>query len=125
MRPLERLHRWRVPGGVALFLCLALLGAGANASVAVMQEARAVAAPAVTSMIDAQSMPGVLDCMPYAVCCIAPAPVTHGFSGECKEAQEPLWHVHAAPIPDVGCWFDTRGSVARTPVRIAFCRWLE
>ena len=126
MRALERLCRWRVPsGGIARFLCSALIGAGAHASVAVMQEARAVAAPAMASMAGVRSMPAALDCMPCAVCCIAPAPVAHGFSRECKEAQEPTWHVHAAPVPDADCWFDTSGSEARTPVRIAFCRWLN
>ena len=125
MRPLERLDRWRVLRSVALFLCVALFGAGARASSPAMQEPRAVAAPWMAAMVDAPSMPGARDCFPCAACYIAPAPATHGFSGECKEPAGATWPVLAAPLPEVAWVFDTGGWRVRWPVRIAFCRWLD
>ncbi len=121
----ERRDRWRVPSSVTLLLCLLLLGTTARASVPVMQEARAVAASAMASMADARSMPSALDGMPCATCCIAPAPVTQGFSGECKELAEAMWPAPAAPVPEPAWVFDTGGWRVRWPVRIAFCRWLD
>ena len=97
---LERLRRGHALSG-ALLLCLALVGVGAEArsASASVQEARPVIAPAMVSMADAKPMPGLADCAPCAGCYIAPAPATHGFSGEGKEPEAQAWHVQAVPVP--------------------------
>ena len=126
MRLLERLRRGHTLSG-ALLLCLTLVGVGAEArsASASSQEARPVMAPAMVSMADAKPMLGLADCAPCAGCYIAPAPATHGFSGEGKEPEEPVWRVPAAPLADADDRIDSGGSRPRVPVRIAFCRWLD
>ena len=123
---LERLRRGHALSG-ALLLCLALVGVGAEArsASASVQEARPVIAPAMVSMADAKPMPGLADCAPCAGCYIAPAPSTHGFSGEGKEPEAQAWHVQAVPVPTADWWLDTGREHLRLPVRIAFCRWLD
>ena len=125
MRLLEPLRRGHALCG-ALVLCLTLFGVGAEArsAPASSQEARPVMAPAMVSMADAHQMPSLADCAPCAGCYIAPAPTTHGFSGEGKEPEAQVWHMHVVPVPTEGWWLDTRGEHPRLPVRIAFCCWL-
>lgn len=125
MSPLERLCRWPAFRSVMLLLCLALFGMGARAAVSPMQEVGPIIALATTEMADMQSIPATLDCRPCAVCYVAPAPSTHGFSGEYEEPEEPVWRVCARPAPDSAWRFDTGGWRPRWPVRIAFCRWLD
>ncbi|MGH6627508.1 MAG: hypothetical protein ACRECD_13400 [Burkholderiaceae bacterium] len=120
MGRLERLYQWRALCGVMLFLCLALLGTPAPASVAAMQEAKPLAAAAMAS----RSMPGVLDCAPCAGCYVGPAPTTHGFSGECKDAEAPAWREHGVPLSPT-IFHDTGSCRPPLPVRIAYCRWLD
>jgi len=117
----ERPQRWRALFGVALFLCLALLGAEARASIPAMREA----GPVAISTMASESMPRATDCMPCAVCYIAPTPSPHGFSGECQEREAPAWRVHALSVPAPTWFFDTGDWRLRWPVRIAFCRWLD
>ena len=116
----ECLQRWRARFGVALFLCLALLGAGGRASTPVMQETGPVAISAVAS----EPIPMASDRMPCARCYIAPTQASHGFSGECKEHGAPVWRAHARSVPDTE-YFDTGGGFVRLPVRILYCRWLD
>ncbi|VTU44391.1 hypothetical protein [Variovorax sp. RA8] len=116
----ECLRRWRARFGVALFLCLALLGAGARASMPVMQQA----GPQAISIIASESMPMASDRMPCARCYVAPAPASHGFSGECREHEAPIWRVHAPSMLDAEN-FDMGGQLVRLPVRILYCRWLD
>lgn len=68
----EHLRRWCVVVGAAVWLCLALLGTGARASIPPMQEARAGLAPSMA----AQGMSIASDKMPCALCFIAPTPST-------------------------------------------------
>ena len=128
MRPLERQLRGHALSG-ALLLCLTLVGVGSEArsASASLQEARPVMAPAMVSMADAKPrpMPGLADCAPCAGCYIAPAPSTHGFSGEGKASEAQAWHVQAVPLPTADWWLDSGGERPRLPVRIAFCRWLN
>ena len=121
MRPLDRLHRWRALSSFALLVCLALLGGGARASAPAIQEAR----PAMVSTMAAPSMPMASDRMPCAVCCIAPAPSTHGFSGEGKEPESPAWCVHDQRTPATVRFLETGSSRVKVPIRIAYCRWLD
>ncbi|CAN7768084.1 hypothetical protein LJR175_007364 [Variovorax sp. LjRoot175] len=113
----ECLQRWRALFGVALFLCLALPGAGAWASIPVMRETGPIAISAMAS----ESMPTASDRMPCARCYVAPAPASHGFSGECREHEAPIWRVHAPSILEAE-YFDTGGQLVRLPVRILYCR---
>ena len=82
-------------------------------------------APAMVSMADTKAMPGRADCAPCAGCCIAPAPATHGFSGEGKEPEAQAWRVHAVPVPTEDWWSNTGGQRRRLPVRMEFCQWLD
>jgi hypothetical protein len=113
-------QRWHALLGVALFLCLSLLGAGARASTLVMQEAGPIAISAMAS----EPMPTASDCMPCARCYVAPAPAAHGFSGECMTPDEPVWLVHAPTVSGAER-FDTGGRQVRLPVRILYARWLD
>lgn len=118
----ERLQRCRALVYVALLLCLTLLGTGARASVATMQDA----GPVAISVMVSESTPMASDCMPCVRCYIAPAPSTPGISCESTEREEPVlaWPVQTtSPAPT--WFFDTRGWRLRWPVRIAFCRWLD
>ena len=94
MRRLDRLDRWGALRGLVLWLCLALLGACAQAAPRAMQEANANSAAA----MDARTMAAFADCMPCPGCYLAPAP--QGFSGEGKEPEEPVWRVPAASPAD-------------------------
>ncbi len=123
MGRLERLYLWRALCGAVLLLCLALFAAGARAAVPAMEEARP--AVAMIPMTVSHAMAGALDCVLCAGCYIAPAPTTHGFSGECQEPEEPAWRVHATSPPDSFWMFDMGGRHVRLPVRIAYCRWLN
>lgn len=69
----ELIGRWRLALGAVLFLCLALMAAGARASASPTQEMSASAA----SSAAAPSMPMASDCMPCALCYVAPAPSAH------------------------------------------------
>ena len=126
MRLLERQRRGReLSGALLLFLTLVGVGAEARSAPASSQEARSVVAPAMVSMADAHQMPGLANCLPCAGCYIAPAPATHGFSGEGKEPEARAWHVHKVPVStDDGC-LHIGGEHQRLPVRIAFCRWMD
>jgi len=121
MRQLEHLHRRRALYRFALLLWLALHGAGATASVPMRPEAGPAAAPSMAS----GSMPMTTNCMPCALCCIAPAPTRQGFSSECQEPAAPIWGVHALPAPASAWLFDRGVWRTRLPVRIAYCRWLD
>ena len=122
MRPLDHLHRWSALSSVALLLWLALVGTGAGAAIPAMQEAWPVAA---ASGMDTQSMPMASDCIPCAVCCIAPAPASHGFGGEGKEPESPAWWVHTQQTPASVWYADTGSSRCPVPIRITCCRWLD
>ena len=126
MRLLERLHRGHALSG-ALLLCLTLVGVGAEArsASASLQEVRPVMAPAMVTMADAKPMSGLADFAPCAGCYSAPAPSTHGFSGEGKEPEAQAWQMHAVPVPTEDWWLVTGGEHPRLPVRIAFCCWLD
>ena len=121
MRQLEHLHRPRALCSFALLLWLALLGAGATASIPMRSEAGPVAASGMAS----GSMPMTTNCMPCALCYIAPAPTRQGFSGQCHEPAAPIWRIHAPPAPASAWLFDRRVWRTRLPVRIAYCRWLD
>ena len=117
MRQPDRLGRW---GALRrLVLCLALLGACAQAAPRAMQGANGNSAAA----MDAHTMLAFADCMPCRGCYLAPAP--QGFSGEGKEPEDPVWRVPAAPPADADDRMVSGGWRPRVPVRIAFCRWLD
>ena len=120
MRRLEHPRLWRVLAAVAAWLCLALLGAPAAQAMA--QDARPAQAVIEAPM---PSMPMASDCMPCAICCLAPTPTTQGFSGELRQPDEPAWRLHAPPVSDVAQAFDTGGGHPRLPVRIVYCRWRD
>lgn len=126
MRPLERLIGPRSLWG-ALLLCLTLVGAGADARSrsGSLPEVRPATASQMQPMGGAQPMSSLADCVPCAGCYIAPAPATHGFSGECKESEASVSWVQAVPALSAERWVDTVGNQTRLPIRIAFCRWLN
>lgn len=118
----EHLRLWRVIGAVVAWLCLAPLPAPALAASQAMQEGY----PAQTVMeAPMQSMPMASDCMPCALCCLAPAPTTHGFSGERRQLEVPGWQLLAPPVPDAVVSVEVGGGVPRLPVRIVYCRWRD
>jgi hypothetical protein len=106
---------------VWVLVCLALLGGGARAFAPTLLEVR----PMMVSAMASPSMPTVSDCMPCAVCCIAPAPSTHGFNGEGNEPEASTWRVHAQRTPATVRFLEAGSSQVPVPVRIAFCRWLD
>jgi hypothetical protein len=110
---------WRAFARVAVFLCLALLGVAAQASIAEMPEARRMLESAAASHGTSAG-----DCMPCAGCYVARAASAHEFRGESKEHEAPRWRIHAALASNLPGWFETRRPHAPVPVRIAFCRWL-
>ena len=71
------------------------------------------------------SMPMASDCMPCAICCLAPSPTAQGFSGDCSEAEEPGWQFLASHAREVAEAFDTGGGHPRLPIRIVYCRWRD
>ena len=123
MRQLERLHRRRARYSFTLLLwfTLASSSTGATASSPMRQEAEPVAAAGVAL----GSMPMTTGCIPCAICCIAPAPATHGFNGRCHGPDAPSWRVHAPHEPLPAGSFATGRLRACLPVRIAYCRWLD
>ena len=116
----EWFGRLRALFGLALFLSLTLPGAQARASMPLIRQAGPVAISAVSS----RSMPTATDCMPCVRCYTAPAPASHGCSGECKEHEALIWWVHV-PSALFDAFFDSGGGYARLPVRILYCRWLD
>ena len=122
MRLLEQLRLWRVLATVVAWLCLAPLGEPAAASQAIVHEVRAARAVMEAPM---PSMPMASDCMPCAMCCLAPTPTTPGFSGECREPEAPGWQLLAPPAPEVAEAFDNGGDHPRLPVRIVYCQWRD
>ena len=99
MRPLDRFcERWRVLAASMVWLCLALTGAPAMASQAMAQEARQ--SPGVMEA-PMPSMPIASDCMPCAICCLAPTPTTQGFSGEIRQPEQPGWQLLMQPALEV------------------------
>lgn len=121
MRQLELLHRRRALCSFALLLWLTLSNTGATASSSVRQEAGPVAAAAMAS----GSMPMTTGCMPCAICCIAPAPQTRGFTGQGHGPDAPSWRVHFPHKPRPAGSFARGGLRACLPLRIAYCRWLD
>ena len=117
----DRFGRWRLALGAAVFLCLALVAAGARASAPPMQALSASAA----SPVAAQSMPKASDCMPCALCYVAPAPSAHTTTGEGKEPESARWWARSQPIPSTVRFLAAESSRVPVPIRIAFCRWLD
>lgn len=105
--------------GALLALCFLVLGAEAGATTPILE----VQSSAMSAM-DSQSMPAASDCAPCALCCVAPAPATHGFSGGARPPEEPSWHPRPRQANRTTS-FDTGGRYIALPVRVAFCRWLD
>lgn len=121
MRRPDHLRSWCAFVGVALLLCVALVGTGARASASSMPEVRAAMAPTMA----APGMPMVSHGMPCALCYIAPTPSPHAFTGEGKELEPLTWWVHAEPPPAAIEFLTTLKPRDRVPIRIALCRWLD
>ena len=92
MSPTERVHRWLAIAAALVWLCLALIGAGARASSSARPEVRVSPAAAVAS----QGIPAALDCMPYALSYVALAPSSQVVTAEAKEFESFVWWV---PVP--------------------------
>lgn len=129
MKPLERSGRCRAWSAVALCLCLCLsllMGTAARAAVSIKEIQSA--GPVMTASTASRPMPSSAEeCQTCAACAIAPAPVTHAFTGE-GEAREqaPLaWLAHVTEVLAPAWFFDAGDGRLRWPVRIAFCRWLD
>lgn len=117
----EHFGRWHVAVGAAVFLCLALVAARARAAAPPMQEMSASAASAVA----AQSMPMASDCMPCALCYVAPAPSAHTTTGEGKEPATVTWWAREPSIPSTVRFLAAESSRVPVPIRITLCRWLD
>lgn len=121
MSPAERVRRWPAIAAALAWLCLALIGTGARASSLAMPEVRATPAAAMTS----QGVPAASDCMPCALCYIAPAPSSHGVTVEAKEFESFTWWVHLPPVPAEHRFLSNPRCREHVPIRITFCRWLD
>ncbi len=121
MPRVERAHRWCAIAAALVWLWLALIATGAHASSSATQEVRATPARAVTS----QGMPEALDCMPCALCYIAPAPSSHVVTIEAKEFESITWWVHAQQAPTERRFLSNPRCREHVPIRISFCRWLD
>jgi hypothetical protein len=121
MPRLERGHRWCAVAAALVWLCLALIATGAHASSSATQEVRAIPAHAMTS----QGMPEALDCMPCALCYVAPAPISHVVTVEAKEFESFTWWVHLPSVPAEPQALSDPRYREHVPIRISFCRWLD
>ena len=121
MSPAERVHRWAAIAAALVWLCLALIGTGARASTSGMSEVRATPAAAMTS----QGSPAASDCMPCALCYIAPAPSLHVVTIEAKEFESFGWRVHVPPALPERRFLANPRCREHIPIRITFCRWLD
>lgn len=121
MLRLDRFGGWCLALGAAVFLCLTLIASGARAAASPMQEMSAVATPPAA----AQSMPMASDCVPCALCYVAPAPSAHTTTGEGKEPESATWWARDQSIPSTIRFLAGEGSRVPVPIRIAFCRWLD
>ena len=117
----DLLVRWRLAVVAAVYLCLALMAAGALASAPPIQETSASAA----SPVAAQSLPMASDHMPCALCHVALVPRLHTTTGEGKEPESVTWRARAQPIPSTVRFLAVESSRVSVPIRIAFCRWLD
>ena len=106
--------------GLALVLCLALLGIGRASAMETLQVRATVEAA-----MPAQGAPMLSDRMPCALCYVAPAPNANAFSSEGKEAESPTWWVHAPPAAATVRILAIAHRRDRVPIRISFCRWLD
>jgi hypothetical protein len=120
MPPAERLCRWAAIAAASVWLCLALIGTGVRASSLAMPEARATPAAAMTS----RPVPAASDCMPCALCYIAPAPNSHAVTVEAKEFESFTWEVQVSPAPVERRVLSNPQCREHVPIRITFCRWL-
>lgn len=121
MSPAERVHRWAAIAAALVWLWLALIGTDARASSSAMPEVRATPAAAVTS----QSVPAASDCMPCALCYIAPAPSSHGVTAEAKVFESFTWWVPVPSAPVERRFLSNPRCREHVPIRITFCRWLD
>lgn len=117
----ERKKHWRAFAACLAWACLALIGTGARASGLATQELRAE--PAATA--PSEHMPGIADCMPCALCLVAPAPSEHTFSAEAKEVEPSALRPRVAPTPPAIRIPPKSTYREHVPIRIAFCRWLD
>ena len=117
----EHFGAWCLAVGVAVFLCLPLMTAGAWTSAAPMQEMSASA----KSPVAAQSTPMASDGMPCALCCIDPAPSAHTTTSEGKEPELATRWARAQPIPSTVRFLAAESSRVRVPIRITLCRCLN
>lgn len=117
----ERVHRWAAIAAALIWLCVVLIGTGARASSSAVPEVRAMAAAAVAS----QGVPAALDCMPCALCYIAPAPSAHTVTVEAKEFESFTWWLPVPAAPAEHQFLSTPRCREHVPIRITFCRWLD
>ncbi len=117
----ERVRRSAAIAAALIWLCVVLIGTDAYASSSAMPEVRATPAAAMTS----QSDPAASDCMPCALCCVAPAPSAHLVTVESKELESLTWWVHVPPAPTERRFLSNPGCREHVPIRITFCRWLD
>jgi hypothetical protein len=102
------------------WLCLALIGTGARAASLAMPEVRATPAE-----VTSHGMPAASDCMPCALCYVAPAPSSHVVTIEAKEFESITWWVPVPPAPTVRRFLSNPRCREHVPIRISFCRWLD
>ena len=121
MKWLDCLRLGRSLCGIALLLSIALLDSATAASVSRPQEMR----PAAASTMTHESLPIASDCVPCAICFVAPTPTTHGFSGDCKESESPAWWTQDPQTPASVRYVDSGAIRCAVPIRIAYCRWLD
>ena len=121
MSPAERVHRWAAIAAALVWLCLTLIDTDARASSSAMPELWTTPAAAMTS----QGAPAASDCMPCALCCVAPAPSAHLVTVESKELESLTWWVHVPPAPTERRFLSNLRCREHVPIRITFCRWLD
>jgi hypothetical protein len=121
MRRPEHHRGWSAFVGFAVLVGAVLMDAGAGAMVLPMQDVRA--APA--STMATPDMPTISHGMPCALCYVAPAPGSHGFTGDGNEPEALAWWVHAQSTPKKVRLLAVANRRDRVPIRIALCRWLD
>lgn len=121
MSPAERRHRWAAIATALVWLCLALIGTDAHASSSAMPEVWATPDAATTS----QGVPAALDCMPCALCYVAPAPSSNVVTVVANEFESSTWWVHTPAAPTQRRFLSNPRCLEHVPIRIAFCRWLD
>ncbi|MBI2747427.1 MAG: hypothetical protein HYX45_17825 [Burkholderiales bacterium] len=68
-------------------------------------------------------MSGAMNGVPCMSCYMAPAPTTHGFTGEQEEPKQAVWQLLAQSSALAKNLLDLPKREGRLPLRVTYCCW--